>query len=229
VTDIEIDSENPAIVYVSLGGGFGGRVFRLKRSSTNPTTATMASQPITSDLPNGLTVQTLAVDLMLPFTIYAGTNRGVFRGRSMDNGLTWSWTSYNNGMPATDIRDLEVHTVTGVIRAASFGRSAFEVNTDSPLGSVLSAEGKVTFLRVHDEGTGFGPPTDFLDAEVIVVLDSTPGRGFGFTLRNDSDAADHRGMLDVLRSAFRQDRTVRLDYIRTGIRNGRIIRVQAVK
>ena len=32
-------------------------------------------------------------------------------------------------------------------------------------------------------------------------------------------------MLDTLRSAFRANRNVLIDYVRTGIRNGRIIRV----
>jgi hypothetical protein len=163
---------------------------------------------------------------MNPFTIYAGTNKGVYRGRSIDGGTTWNWSAYLNGLPLADVRDLEVHPVSGVMLAATFGRSAFEVNTAAPLGSVLAATGRLTFLRVNNPGTGFGPATDFLNAEAIILLDSQPGRGFGFTLRKDSEEADHRGMLDMLRLAFRQNRTVRLNYIRTGLRNGRIIRVE---
>jgi len=225
VTDIEIDPDTPEIVYVSLVGGAGDRVFRLRRLSSSPTTGTMVSQPITSNLPAGVNVNTLSVDRMRLFTIYAGTNRGVFRGRSIDNGLTWSWTSYNNGMPAADIRDLEAHPVTGVMRAASLGRGAFEVNTDSPIGSLLAAEGKVTLLRVHDVGTGFGPPTDFIDVEVVIALDSQPNKFFGFQLRADANRDAHRDSLNLLRDAFKRERRVRIDYFRTGVRNGRIIRV----
>ncbi len=32
---------------------------------------------------------------------------------------------------------------------------------------LLESKGRITFLRVHDVGTGFGPPTDFLDVEVV--------------------------------------------------------------
>jgi hypothetical protein len=115
------------------------------------------------------------------------------------------------------------------MRAVTFGRSAYEINTDSPVGSVLGAAGRITFLRVNDVGTGFGHPTDFLDAEAIVQLDSRPGKGFGLQLRAGSEADDHAGMLNLLRSAFRRNKTVQLDYIRTGIRNGRIIRAAIVE
>ena len=228
ISDIEVDLDDPATVYVSVARSGAGRVFRLQRSTTSPTQATVTATDITVNLPQDLTVNSLAVDRMNPFTIYAATNRGVYNGRSIDRGGTWRWGSYMNGLPLADVRDLEVHKVTGVMLAATFGRSAYEVNTGPPLGSLLSATGKVTFLRVNELGTGFGPPTDFLNAEAIVLLDSQPGKGFGFTLRNDSDNADHRGMLDILRSAFTRNRTVRLDYIRTGLRNGKIIRVETV-
>jgi hypothetical protein len=128
-------------------------------------------------------------------------------------------------MPLADIRDLEVHPKTGVLSAATFGRSVFQVNTEPPLGSVLGAEGRITLLRAHDVGTGFGPPNDFLDAEVIVQLDSTPGKSYGFQLRTDAFKPSRRGMFDLLRKAFAANRRVRIDFERTGVRSGRIIRV----
>jgi photosystem II stability/assembly factor-like uncharacterized protein len=236
VSDVRIDAEDPATVYVAFGGTGAGRVYRLRRSSAAPTS--MTATDITSDLPSGLTIGqvfglasggALAVDRLLPLTIYAGTSRGVYCGRTSDGGNTWWWTPYNNGMPPADVTDLEVHPTTGVLRAATYGRSAYEVNTDSHIGSLLGASGRITFLRVNDLGTGFGPPYDFLDAEVIVLLDAQPGKGFGFQLRSDQDLHDHAGMLDLLRAAFRKNQLVHLDYIRTGFRNGRIIRVAIVQ
>jgi len=95
------------------------------------------------------------------------------------------------------------------------------------IGSILAAQGKVTFLRVHDVGTGFGPPTDFINVEVVVQLAGQPG-SFGFQLRDDDDEAARRGMLDLLRDAFNDDRTVRIDYVRTGLNNGIILRVAEI-
>ncbi|GIE95481.1 tyrosinase family protein [Paractinoplanes rishiriensis] len=76
----------------------------------------------------------------------------------------------------------------------------------------LQATGRLSFLRVHDVGTGFGPPGDHLDVEVVVRLATVTDRAFGFTLRTDGAEAAHRGMLDVLRDAFTENRPVRLEY-----------------
>ena len=157
--------------------------------------------------------------------MFVGTNQGVYRGRSLDGGVTWFWTPYNNGLPRPDVRDLEVHPTTGVLRAATFGRGVYEVNTDFPLGSLLAIEGVPIFLRAHDVGTGFGPPGDQIDVEAVVRLDVAPHRAFGFQLRTDGGEAAHRGMLDLLRDAFDRRHVVRIEYIRTGFRNGRIVRV----
>jgi hypothetical protein len=94
--------------------------------------------------------------------------------------------------------------------------------------SLFSATGKITLLRVNDLGTGFGSPIDFLDAEVIVQLDSQPEKSFGFQLRTGDAEADHYGILELLRSAFRANRTVSIDYLRNGANNGKIIRVARV-
>jgi photosystem II stability/assembly factor-like uncharacterized protein len=94
-----------------------------------------------------------------------------------------------------------------------------------PLGSLQAAEGAITLLRVHDPGTGYGPPDDFLDVEVIVWLDTQPEKAFGFQLRDGPDRPVAEGMLALLRDCFNQDRTVRLEFVRTGCRTGLVIRV----
>jgi photosystem II stability/assembly factor-like uncharacterized protein len=232
ISDVRIDPADPTTVYAAFGGTGTGRVYRLKRSSPAP--ASMTVSDITSDLPSGLTIGrvvgsasggALAVDRLRPLTIYVGTNRGVYCGQTTDGGNTWHWTLYDNGMPDADVADLEVHPTTGVLRAATYGRAVYEVNTDDPLGSLLGIDGKVTLLRVHDLGTGYGPPTDYINVEVVVWLDSMPGRAFGFQLRNDAYKASRQGMLKLLRDAFKSNRQVHLDYVRTGFENGTILRV----
>ena len=54
--------------------------------------------------------------------------------------------------------------------------------------ALIETSGKITFLRVHDVGTGWGPANDHIDVEVIVKLDSHPQNAFGFQLRNDGTA-----------------------------------------
>jgi len=60
------------------------------------------------------------------------------------------------------------------------------------------------------------------------MLDTLPGRGLGFQLRADSHEHAGRGMLDILRDAFQRNSRVVIDYTKTGLRNGRIMRVADV-
>jgi hypothetical protein len=76
-----------------------------------------------------LRVYTIAVDRMTPRTIYAGTDGGVYKGVLNPTGTAWAWTPFDNGLPPADVRTLEVNPLTGVMRAGTFGRGAFEVLT----------------------------------------------------------------------------------------------------
>ncbi len=88
------------------------------------------------------------------------------------------------------------------------------------------ASGKITYLRVHDLGTGWGPATDFLDAEVIIKLDTQPNNAFGFQLRNDINHQARQSMLDQLRIAFNNNWNVTVDYdIEFRKKHGRLINV----
>ena len=96
--------------------------------------------------------------------------------------------------------------------------------------ALVQSAGKPTFLRVHDRGTKFGPPSDQIDVEVVVQLDSTPGKSFGFQLRNDAQRPARQGMLDLLRDGFNNKWTVILDYdLPSKKKNGVIIRVALKK
>ena len=71
--------------------------------------------------------------------------------------------------------------------------------------------GQVGMLRVHDVGTGFGPPTDFIDVEAVTTLQGIPG-AFGFELRDDGNAPVRTGMLNLLRDAYNNGWTVTISY-----------------
>ena len=95
----------------------------------------------------------------------------------------------------------------------------------------LSTSGRLTFLRVHDVGTGFGPPQDFIDVEVVIILADQEG-AFGFKLRNDENSEAHQGMLNLLRDAFLNDIPVTIDFDidpEFGRKNGFIVRVELRK
>lgn len=96
--------------------------------------------------------------------------------------------------------------------------------------ALLQSTGRLTFLRVHDVGTAFGPPTDRIDVEVVMKLSSQPDRAMGFQLRNDGNRPARQGMLDLLRDAFNHNWNVTVDYnLDTGRKNGVAIRVALTK
>ena len=76
----------------------------------------------------------------------------------------------------------------------------------------LNVNGQLSLLRVHDVGTGYGPPSDQLDVEVIVQFAGRPTEAYGFQLRNDGNEPARRGMLDLLRDGFNNGWTVWIDY-----------------
>jgi hypothetical protein len=92
--------------------------------------------------------------------------------------------------------------------------------------AIQEATGKVVMLRVHEPGTGYGAPSDYLDADVIVKLDTDPGKAFGFALRDDGRLGARREMLTTLRGAFKIGRDVTLNYsILPGRNTGMLLRV----
>lgn len=116
-----------------------------------------------------------------------------------------------------------------VLGALGFGHQA---NADGPTtaDALIQSSGKVTLLRAHDVGTGFGPPSDFIDVEVVIQLDTVDGGSMGFQLRDDGNRPAREGMLNLLRDAFNNDWTVTIDYeIDSGDSNGVIRRVWLTK
>jgi len=104
------------------------------------------------------------------------------------------------------------------------GKCVLSSNRESvPVGTVV---GRITMLRAHELGTGFGPPEAFLDTEVILRLDSSPDVVYGLQLRRDTTLPAHRGMFALLRHAFSGDLPVRIEFVRAGAADLRIIRVQ---
>lgn len=98
------------------------------------------------------------------------------------------------------------------------------------MADLLNREGKVSFLRAHDVGTGWGPPGDELDVEAVFMLQEFAGDAYGFQLRIDAERATREAMFALLRSAFVNELTVSVDYfIDPGKHNGRAIRIALIR
>lgn len=92
--------------------------------------------------------------------------------------------------------------------------------------TVRNKTGKLNYLRAHDRGSGWGPPHDFLDAEVIVRFENDEQRAYGFQLRNDENLPAAQAMFALLQDAFSADELVSIDYIeKQGKSHHRLCRV----
>ena len=76
---------------------------------------------------------------------------------------------------------------------------------------LLQTNGQVEWIRVNDVGTGFGPPQDFIDGEVIFKLSNGNNR-YGFQLRDNANALVAQGGLRLLLEAMRNGWDINVDY-----------------
>ena len=94
------------------------------------------------------------------------------------------------------------------------------------MANLLEKTGKIVFLRAHDLGTKFGPPTDQLDVEAVFILNAISDGAFGFQLRNDDKLPARQAMFSLLRDAFVNNLAVTADFlIDPGKKNGVAIRI----
>jgi hypothetical protein len=94
-----------------------------------------------------------------------------------------------------------------------------------------TVSGKIKLLRVNEIGDRFGPPSDFIQAEVIVQLEQMTGdTASGFQLRVDANQPVRQAMLDLLRDAFNFGWRVQFDHeVPAGKKKGIILRVSVMK
>lgn len=165
-----------------------------------------------------------------PGTRFAAGPAGVF---ATFDGVNWQPLAVSEALALRpnsityDYRSCPRSLYVATLNSGLLRLSPFPPDWDYPANSLQVAVGKITLLRAHDMGTGYGPPDDELDAEVIVTLDTEPEKAFGFKLRTGDDRADAEAKLAALRDAFNNNRRVRLEFLRTGCRTGQIVRVIA--
>jgi photosystem II stability/assembly factor-like uncharacterized protein len=180
------------------------------------------------DNPAEALLRDMQFDPLRPGTRFAAGPAGVF---ATFDGETWAPLVVSEAIALRptgityDFRSCPRALYVSTFNSGILRLSPFPPDWDFPLNSLQATTGLITLLRVNEVGTGYGPPDDFLDAEVIVWLDSEPEKAFGFQLRNGGSLPDAQGELKTLRDAFNANRRVRLEFIRTGCRTGQIVRV----
>ncbi len=128
VAKIQVDPTNPEIAIIGVQEAFGaGRVWITKDGGTS-------WFDITTDLPAGLQVYTVAVDWGSSHpSVFLGTDRSVFntrlrRGRMSGLNVNHiTWRRFRKGLPQTLISDLVISPTQRLMTAAAYGRGIFQV------------------------------------------------------------------------------------------------------
>jgi hypothetical protein len=80
-------------------------------------------------------------------------------------------------LQSTEAHFIVLTCVTSLLIASSFMISPPAKGQQQPPAAeeqkLLAMAGKITFLRVNEVGTGYGPASDNIDAEAIAKLDTT--------------------------------------------------------
>lgn len=128
VNSLAFSPVDPDRLYVSFTSTTAANqdVYVFEKTGSDPDA--WASTRITGDFPTGrCTPQVVAGDGYTTGKVYVGTNAGVFRGTEAPTG--WVWEPYDDGLPLADVRDLLVDPVSKELRAGTFGRGAWAVET----------------------------------------------------------------------------------------------------
>ncbi len=122
MTDIAISAGNPELVWVTFSGFSAGiKVFRSENGG-------QTWQNVSMNLPN-MPANCLAVEPGSNNAIYVGTDVGIY----YTNDNLSEWIDYSNQLPNVMIDELEVHTLSGKIVAATYGRGMWENSLADPL------------------------------------------------------------------------------------------------
>jgi len=141
--------------------------------STNFGASWSAIDSQASGFPAGIPVNTLVVDPVSPGTLYAGTHLGVYTSHDGGN----SWTRYGTGMPLVNVTDLYVASDDSVVRAATYGRSVWELPIAGTQSYSNSTATPITFGTTNSTITVAGRSGNApVDAKISVNI-SHPRRG----------------------------------------------------
>lgn len=129
VTRVLFDPNDPTVIYATLTGfGSAANPSNVFRTTIGGSFWTDISPPV------NVPVNAIALDgTPAPTTIYIGNDLGVMR--SVDGGANWAVLD-DVHLPNVPVTDLTINTQAGVLRAATFGRGAFDLAV--PNGPVIS-------------------------------------------------------------------------------------------
>jgi len=115
VMDFALSPTEAGTAYAAYAGFYTSHIFKTTDYGQNWT-------DVGKGLPD-IPFNALVVDPKNSDIVYAGSDVGMFI--SLDAGATWA--VYSNGLPRTEVRDMEVNAKTGKLWIATHGRSMWEI------------------------------------------------------------------------------------------------------
>ena len=166
-TSIETKPGSPQTAYLTVGAFSGSnKVYRTTNAGVNWINYTKTGLPV-------VPVNCIAFMNNSPERVFVGTDLGVYY---TDTTLT-EWLPFNNGLPNTIISDLEFHTLSNKLRAATYGRGVWETSmANSFLVSTNSKAEELNFQIFPNPSSGNFRVNFFDDLEknkIISIMDVT--------------------------------------------------------
>jgi hypothetical protein len=138
-TALAVDNAGIGSFYATLGGGAVAHLYYYDGSAWNVAMATSVV-----DVPT----HAVAVDPSNPSNIYVGTDVGCWKGLKTGTA-SWTWSLFSQGLPEAAITHLAVHDRGRLLRAATHGRSVWEIDLSASTGTDPDI-----YLRVNYADTG---------------------------------------------------------------------------
>ncbi len=194
VTQVVAHPTNPQTAYVTLSG-FAAYDHQGHIWVTTNAGGTWSN--VTGNLPD-VPTNDLVIDPDVAGTLYAATDIGVFR--SLDSGA--SWLPLGTGLPYAVVNSLKLHRPTRTLRAATYGRGAWDilVTTGNQVNITVGASVAGAPFSLED-GTTYTAPVTFAwnigathTVTWLSTSDQVPGTRYAFQGWIDGSSANPRSL-----------------------------------
>ncbi len=163
---VAVDFSNASTAYATFENYASGHVYKTTNNGGSWT-------DISGNLPN-LKVNDIAVDPDVPNTLYIATEQGVYS--TADGGNTWNLLG--TGLPNVAVTAVKLHRPTRILRAATFGRSVWDLH----LGAVASPVAlSPTSLSFQNQGPAQTVTLTNNGTAPLTLYSVTPPSGFSQT------------------------------------------------